>query len=126
MTRIFRTALLLCALLSGKAFAQNAQPKPQEFAYFVVLSGIETKDQVAALEPVIQKKPGVTAFQSRQFPPKFFMLKSSQPLDESVVRAWMEASGLKLTEYLQSKPENQQQVADFLRRNGPQARAKKP
>ena len=98
----FISALLVCFCLNRS----NAQQRPQAnnvHEYYVMIHGAITMDDVNFLEKLIRGKEGVISFLHKEFPVKYFILRSTQAISMTEMDAWTNTRSYKL-QYLTEDP----------------------
>lgn len=81
------------------ALAQLRQTSQKSYSYFLAVSPLETREQVLALESLIQAKPTVTYFLADRFPVSNLELRTSKPIQASDITQWLAGSPFQLIQF---------------------------
>lgn len=82
-----------------EAEAQQRQSGEKSAEYFLAISPVDTREQVMALESLIQSKPNVTYFLAERFPVRNLVLRTSKPIHESDVTRWLAGTSFHLMHF---------------------------
>jgi hypothetical protein len=79
--------------------AQQRQTGEKSFEYFLAIGAVDTREQVLALESLIQSKPNVTYFLAERFPVRNLVLRTNKPIHESDVNRWLSGTSFQLIQF---------------------------
>lgn len=72
----------------------NKQITPQKFTYYIDVKNVKTKTICLAVENNISQKNGVISFKTVGFPSKYFVLKTTKPINQSELNLWLQENNL--------------------------------
>lgn len=93
------TAILLFTTFSIKAQVHPGLPLDQKYEYLLNIQGVSGKSDIGVVESKIRGKAGVTFFEANRGNHKYFILRSSVPLTQSQVTAWLNSTSYTLLEF---------------------------
>ena len=84
--------LIICIvtlLCSYNSKAQEKLPDDQKYEYFLLIKGANSKADIAVVASIFRSKAGVTYFETNKVSHKYFVLRSSLPIDKAACEAWL-------------------------------------
>src|SRR5438093_10002210 len=90
---------LFAFFISLQANAQEKRPADQKYEYFLLIQGVNSKADIAAIESNFRARPGVTYFESNKKTHKYFVLRSSVPISQASIEGWLNNPSYKLIQF---------------------------
>lgn len=113
MKKIILIGLLLICICQNKSVAQNsAPPVTTVHEYYVIIQGVNSKEDVKYLEKLIGKQKGVTSFSSKDFPVKFLILRSTVAISKEEIEGWLKASIYQL-QFITDDPNSKKKIENM-------------
>ncbi len=72
----------------------NKQTVLQKFIYYIDVRNVKTKKICLAVENNISQKNGVISFKTVGFPSKYFVLRTTKPINQSELNLWLQENNL--------------------------------
>ena len=91
MKKLLFISFLLICVCQTKSNAQqdSATTTTTVHEYYVLIQGVNTKEDVKLLEKLVGTQEGVTSFSSKDFPVKFFILRSTRAISRKRMEVWV-------------------------------------
>ena len=86
---MFTLYIMFSSVYSQKNQTSNKYSSQSNFIYYIDLKGVNTKDKCLLIEQEISKKEGVDSFRTVGFPSKYFILKATKEINQSLLKGWL-------------------------------------
>jgi hypothetical protein len=98
MKKVLFISFLLICIFQTKSNAQQDSAKTgiTVHEYYVIIAGVNTKKDVKLLEKHIRTQEGVTSFSNKDFPVRFFILRSTRSISKKRMEQWVNKNSYRL------------------------------
>ena len=95
--RKFTIISVLLITFAFCAHAQEKRPTNQKFEYFLnIQGGTASKTDIAAVENLFHSKAVVTYFETNKISHKYFVMRSSVPVNKTTIEGWLSGTSYQL------------------------------
>jgi len=108
------TALVLFTAFSVKAQVRPGLPADQKYEYYLHVQGVNGKSDIGTIEGKVRGKSGVTFFEASRTANKYFILRSSVPMNQAQVAAFLNGTSYTILEFA-TDPKQKEDLVRRLR-----------